>query len=86
LEDAYKTYVGRVLKEATVAVVDETSEKEEKVLAEGAVKKVKGSVKTGNNQERIVEESVMDQQDVKMQTANLLTESEKERMRRIAGI
>jgi hypothetical protein len=85
LEDAYKTYVGRVLKETT-SVVDKTSEKEGKVLAEGAVKKVTGSVKTGNNQERIVEESAMDKQDADMQTTNVLTESEKDRMRRIAGI
>jgi len=85
LEDAYKTYVGRVLKETT-AVVEKTSEKEGKVLAEGAVKQIKGSVRKGNNNDRIVEESVMDQQDVDMQTTTMLSESEKDRMRKIAGI
>lgn len=85
LEDAYKTYVGRVLKETTT-VVEKTSEKEEKVLAEGAVKKVIGSVKTGNDNDRIVEESVMDQQDVAMHVTNTISESEKDRLRKIAGI
>lgn len=85
LEDAYKTYVGRVLKETTT-IVEKTSEKEGKVLAEGAVKKVIGSVKTGNNNDRIIEESVMDQQDDAMHVTNTISESEKDRLRKIAGI
>lgn len=82
LEDAYKTYVGRVLKE-TSASGEKTSEKEGKVLAEG-VKTIKGSVKKGNDDARIIEESAMDQRDAATQTH--FSESEKDRLRRIAGI
>lgn len=83
LEDAYKTYVGRVLKETTE---DETSEKEGKVLAEGITKKVvTGKVKKGNNEDQLITESALDQKDVENQRTTI-TESEKQHLRRIAGI
>lgn len=84
LEDAYKTYVGRVLKETTE---EETSEKEGKVLAEGKQekKKVSGSVKTGNNTDQIISEAVIDQKDVESQRTTI-TEAEKDHLRRIAGL
>ena len=84
LEDAYKTYVGRVLKETTE---EETSEKEGKVLAEGKQekKKVSGSVKTGNNADQLISEAVIDQKDADTQRTTI-TEAEKDHLRRIAGL
>lgn len=76
LEEGYKTFVGRVVRET-----EETSkEKENKVLAEDASdisKKQKSTVKTGNADEKInaVTES-LDPEIVKL----------KENMRRLAGI
>lgn len=85
LEDAYKTYVGRVLKEAS----DEahTSEKEEKVLAEDTkeTKKVSGVVKNGDNKDRIIEESKQDKKDADLQQPTI-SNAEKDRLRKIAGI
>ena len=85
LEDAYKTYVGRVLKETTEE--DTTSEKEGKVLAEGkeVKQKVTGTVKKGNNEDQIITESNIDQKDKDGQRSTL-AESEKQHLRRVAGL
>jgi hypothetical protein len=87
LEDAYKTYVGRVLKETTQEEDNTTSEKEGKVLAEGkdVKQKVTGTVKKGNNEDQIINESVMDQKDNDGQRSTL-AESEKQHLRRVAGL
>lgn len=85
LEDAYKTYVGRVLKE-TSEEGQQTSEKEDKVLAEGVkTKKVSGVAKTGDDTTRIVEESAQDAQDAKG-VQSVLSESERKRLQAIAGL
>jgi hypothetical protein len=82
LEDAYKTYVGRVLKETSVV---ETSEKEIPVLAEGKSKEViKGNVKTGDNNDQIIVERKIDEADQKQST--VISESAKLQLRRIAGL
>lgn len=88
LEDAYKHYVGRVLKETVVEepkpVNDKTtSEKEEKVLAEGKKeekKAVSGNVVTGDNKERITEGEKLDK------PAGKISDEDKARLRRVAGI
>lgn len=83
LEDAYKTYVGRVLKE-TAAKEGRSSEKEDKVLAEGTeVKKVSGVVKSGDNVDQIVEESTQVLKEHKQPT---ISDAEKLRLRRAAGL
>lgn len=81
LEDAYKTYVGRVLKET--ASEGATSEKENKVLAEGTKQKVKGVSKSGNDEERIIKESAQDDRD---NQRPVLSEAEKEYLRKVAGV
>jgi uncharacterized protein YukE len=65
IEEAYKTYIGRVVKETseTTKTVEEgkTSEKETKVLAEGKeVKSVSGVAKTGDDKSRVDESAKMD--------------------------
>lgn len=81
LENAYKTYIGRVLKETTTNVV-ETSEKETKVLAEGSGKReLRGVVKSGDNVDQIIEESFQEEE-IKLPT---FSDAEKQRLRRIAG-
>lgn len=62
LEDAYKTYIGRVLKETSAKEV--ASEKETSVLAEGEKKVVGGVVKSGDNKEVIAEEKVITESEV----------------------
>ena len=81
LEDAYKTYIGRILNEASEEV--NTSGKETKVLAEGTKPKVTGVTKKGNDEQRIVEESAHDFRD--NQKASL-SDAEKEYLQRIAGV
>jgi hypothetical protein len=82
LEDAYTTYVGRVLKETAST---KTSEKEGKVLAEGVKKQeIKGNVKSGNNTEQLVSESVIDKKDAALLTS--ITKEQKDHYRKIAGI
>lgn len=87
LEDAYSTYVGRVLKETSASAEGKkASEKESSVLAEG--KKVaapKGVVKTGNDKEQLDEEVVIEEAEHKSGTP-VLAESEKQRLRALAGI
>jgi hypothetical protein len=83
LDEAYKTYVGRVLKE--------TSEKEEAtpVLAEGAVKPVvlEGAVKSGNNAELLKEQQTIVEADAAAYVeVPSITADEKARLRRLAGM
>jgi hypothetical protein len=85
LEEAYKTYVGRVLKEATT---DETSEKEDKVLAEAEVKPaVKGVKKSGDDTTLATEQKSLTEADAAaFVDAPTITESDKLRLRRLAGL
>lgn len=88
LENAYSTYIGRILKETASPVVDDkqTSEKESKVLAEGKkVATIKGLVKTGSDTVRKDEDRLIESAEGKL-SAPVLTESEKQRLRIIAGI
>lgn len=88
LEDAYNTYVGRVLKESATPVTEskKTSEKETKVLAEGEkVAKPKGVVKTGNDDVQSEEDQLIESAEDKL-SAPVITESEKQRLRKLAGI
>lgn len=86
LEDAYKTYVGRVLKESDKKD-EQTSEKEDPVLAEGKTEKVtevRGTVKTGDNAELLGEQEVHTRETVV--TTKLLDDAERTRLRKMAGI
>jgi len=84
LEEGYKTFIGRVLRESedTTVSEDAKSEKEDKVLAEGEEKKgkktpvVEGVVLTGDKK-AIIEESVEVDADA---------ESRKAYLRKLAGI
>lgn len=83
LEEAYKTYVGRVLKETSAKEV--TSEKETSVLAEGEKKaKVSGVVKSGDNKEVIAEEKVITESEVVAPTG--LSPEQKARYRALSGL
>ncbi len=85
LEEAYKTYVGRVLKESTD---QDTSEKEGTVLAEGEVKPVVAGVKkSGDNADLAAEQkSLTEAEQAQKDAAPTITESEKLRLRRLAGL
>ncbi len=89
LENAYSTYIGRILKETAAPVTESkttTSEKETKVLAEGEkVAQPKGVVKTGNDVVKTDEDQLIESAEDKL-SAPILTESEKHRLRVIAGI
>lgn len=86
LEDAYKTYVGRVLKETIVeepkASNDKkTSEKEGKVLAEGKTEpKVSGKVVSGDDNQRLTEGEAIDK------PASKMSDQDRAQLRKIAGI
>ena len=82
LEEAYKTYIGRVLKETSVKEV-KTSEKEEEVLAEGVKEGVRGVTKTGDDQQQMIEESVHNHVEDR---ASAISDAELARLRRIAGV
>ena len=82
LEEAYKTYVGRVLKETSAKEV-KTSEKEEEVLAEGVKEEVRGVTKTGDDKQQMIEESVHDRVE---ERAPAISDAEKARLRRLAGL
>lgn len=82
LEDAYKTYVGRVLKETAKA--DEPSEKEDKVLAEGKKETKSGTVKTGDNVEQLKESQKLEIAD--RQPISGLSEEARAHLRRLAGL
>lgn len=83
LEEAYKTYIGRVLKESTdVKSATKSSEKENKVLAEGAKSQViSGKIVDGTNQDILKEEQAIHQ--AQKQTLN---ESARLQYRRLAGL
>lgn len=85
LEEAYKTYVGRVLKESTDV---ETSEKEDSVLAEGEAKPaVAGVTKNGDDAALQQEQqSLTEAEAAADEVAPTITESEKLRLRRLAGL
>lgn len=90
LEEAYKTYIGRVVKETAEKKEEaksSTSEKEEKVLAEGekteAKPEVSGKKVTGDTKEVLEESAKLDkEQDVK----SAVSAEEKARIRRLAGL
>ncbi len=84
LEDAYQTYIGRVLKE-TATTEQQPSERSRKVLAEGH-KKVTGKAKSGNDEERIVTESIQEQNDQKSSVSSFFGDAEIARLRKVAGI
>lgn len=80
LAEGYKTFIGRVLKET--AQPADASEKEEKVLAEGAKKgekEVVTKVVTGNDEDLIKEEKAESD-------AQHLSESAKLRLKTLAGL
>lgn len=86
IEEAYKTYIGRVVKEtsngAETVTEGKTSEKETKVLAEGAKKKVvTGVTKSGDNKDQITESASRD-----VETVSRLSDEERNRLRRQAGL
>lgn len=83
IEDAYQTYISRVLKETSET---KPSEKETEVLAEGQRSNatIKGKAKTGNDEERIIRESVQDTQD--KSTSSLISNTDLARLRKVAGI
>ena len=82
LEEAYKTYVGRVLKESSVSD-EKTSEKEDKVLAEGVKQAVSGVTKSGDDQVQLIEEATREKLE---ERAPSITDAEKQRLRRLAGL
>lgn len=83
LEDAYKTYIGRVLKETSVVAEAKTSEKEDAVLAEGVKDNVRGVTKTGDNKQQMIEESVHEQQ---VARTPAISDAERAHLRRLAGL
>lgn len=87
LEDAYKTYIGRVVKETSVTVTDTTSEKESTVLAEGKETKASGAVKTGDDVQRILEQQEEAREEKSRSDAPAsISSTEKARLRRLAGM
>jgi hypothetical protein len=82
IENAYQTYIGRVLKETTET---KPSEKETKVLAEGQNRnqKVVGTSKSGNDDERIIRESVQDTNDRHVAG---ISSTDLDRIRKVAGL
>lgn len=83
LNEAYNTYIGRVLKETSEKEVYTTSGKERKVLAEGKQHKVTGVKKYGDDHDRIIEEQAYNE---KHTYHTAFSDTEKDRLRRIAGI
>lgn len=83
IEDAYDTYIGRVLKETTE---NKPSEKETKVLAEGQERKktIVGKTVSGNDEDRIIRESVQDTND--KSTSSVISNTDLARLRKVAGI
>jgi len=88
LNEGYKTFIGRVVKETVTEGKDENSEQETKVLAEdkSAVDLTEGTavVKTGNNTKQLAEDKLTD--DADKSSTVVLAESEKKRLRQLAGI
>jgi DNA repair exonuclease SbcCD ATPase subunit len=97
LEEAYKTYIGRVVKEAAEKKEEtnsSTSEKETKVLAEGEKTEVKaaapagkptltGKVVSGDAKEVLEEGKKLDKEP---EAKSAISDEEKARMRRLAGL
>lgn len=81
LEDAYQTYIGRVLKETVSTTDHKPSERSRTVLTEGQ-KKVTGKIKNGDDKDRIVAESAYVVQDQK----HTIGDTELTRLRKVAGI
>ena len=82
LEESYKTYVGRVLKETSKKEV--ASEKEAPVLAEGKeAKAVSGVVKTGDNNVQAKEEKALTESEQRQPS---LDDAERQRLRKAAGL
>jgi hypothetical protein len=83
LEEGYKTFIGRVLREADENGV--SSEKEGSVLAEGTSKKVEKdvelAVETGDDDVRLEEEELE-----KQTSKTTLSESELMTLKKLAGI
>ena len=84
LEEGYKTFIGRVLREST----EETSEKEDEVLAEDAstegetkeLTEEDGTVVSGDNEE------VLEEQEKAAEDAVKLNEDTRLRLQRLAGV
>lgn len=91
LEEAYKTYIGRVVKETTEKkeeVKTSTSEKEEKVLAEGEKKEeakpaTSGKAVTGDTKEVLEESAKLNKEP---EVKSVISDEEKARLKRLAGI
>jgi len=84
LDEAYKTYIGRVLKDTTTAT---TSGKEEPVLAEGTKKPgIKGVSKSGDDAALEQEQATIVEADAKSAVTPTIPENEKFRLRRLSGI
>lgn len=86
LEEAYQTYIGRVVRETVEA---KPSEKETKVLAEGKKTHATGVgvVKNGNNNEIIAEHAVIDTADANsVKHISAISADERARIQRLAGI
>jgi hypothetical protein len=82
LEEGYKTFIGRVLRESE----EETSEKEDKVLAEDASEE--DSEKLNENTKLVTgdNEEVLEEEEKANKDEHLLSESTRIRMQRLAGI
>lgn len=83
LEEGYKTYIGRVLKETVAEPATETkpTEKEDKVLAEGkSDKAVKGNVVTGDDTQQITETEALDK------PVSKISDEDRNKLRKLAGI
>lgn len=86
LEDAYGTYVGRVLKETSATTeATKTSEKETTVLAEGTKVVPKGVVKKGDSAAQADEDQLIESAETKL-SAPAITADDKQRLRILAGI
>lgn len=87
LEEGYKTFIGRVLRESTE---EETSEKEDKVLAEETSEEKEGSKELKENEGRVVtgdKEEVLDEEQKANKDTNLhLKEEARKRLQKMAGI
>lgn len=86
LEDAYATYIGRILKESSV---DDISEKEVKVLAEGTESKdsrIKGVVKTGDDATQLSESEDLDKRETSSAPIQGLSVEARVKLRSLAGL
>ena len=86
LEEGYKTFIGRVVRETTETVEEDASEKEDEVLAEDTSKEGEkldensGVVVSGNNEEVLAEQQKAAEDAVK------LSEETRVRLQRLAGL